>query len=374
MKIVVDDRELKSMKELLKNAQDKYTNVVFEVKRLYIGDFLLYNDNDEIIAAFERKTWNDLASSISDGRTSNVDKLLQLRPAKLFYIMEGKPILKRTKLPIELLKSHLNSLIFNHDIHVLYSAGCSGTIEQLAFMANFLKHRRFSPWEQETLECLIQYKKFGAEHFYRYSSESPSALFMEYISKKYFAFHNIPPSKISDGQILIIDDCEDYSSVEFPSHIFIIHYGEKNNLEHISKQWNVMEKKQVDPEECKQKSETPFEVHCRMLQCAKGMSESLSKRFIENKWKLEHFTKVDCHHLSEQCYPSGRKIGEKSALKLLKHFQDPQNFKQWLQCIVGIGPKKAAQLMGILTENQLFGKKENCPKEYWHIWDCFNPF
>ena len=85
MKIVIDCREHKLVEHF------KYREHV-EVKQLDIGDVIFYDDNDTILILIERKTINDLASSIRDGRHREQKKRLMcsgLPIHKCLYLLEG---------------------------------------------------------------------------------------------------------------------------------------------------------------------------------------------------------------------------------------------------------------------------------------------
>ena len=63
MKLYIDNREPQSIIEILKL---RISN--FKLCNLDIGDYQILDDNDNIILIFERKSLNDLISSIKDGR------------------------------------------------------------------------------------------------------------------------------------------------------------------------------------------------------------------------------------------------------------------------------------------------------------------
>lgn len=84
MKLVIDNRE-KSIIEILSDYN-------FEVKCLDLGDAVIYDDNDNELILFERKTISDLASSIKDGRYEEQSLRLNgidLHNHNIFYIIEG---------------------------------------------------------------------------------------------------------------------------------------------------------------------------------------------------------------------------------------------------------------------------------------------
>ena len=79
--VVVDDREQHSgVAETLKQKE----NIAVQVQRLPCGDYLV---DDRLI--FERKTLNDFASSLIDGRLLKQANRLAYSSARAVYILEG---------------------------------------------------------------------------------------------------------------------------------------------------------------------------------------------------------------------------------------------------------------------------------------------
>ena len=84
VEIIIDSRELK-----LKEIISKDLNLNIEFKNLDLGD-IVFKKNDKEILIVERKTINDLYSSIRDGRYKEQKiRLLSNSNANLFYILEG---------------------------------------------------------------------------------------------------------------------------------------------------------------------------------------------------------------------------------------------------------------------------------------------
>lgn len=111
LKIVIDNRETKLINILqsLINDNKLYNNIKLEVKNLTLGDIVFVkekkcssnqpetNESNETIEEqeillFERKTINDLASSISDGRYKEQSTRLNILPIhnhNIIYLVEG---------------------------------------------------------------------------------------------------------------------------------------------------------------------------------------------------------------------------------------------------------------------------------------------
>lgn len=85
MNFIIDNRELHLLDYF------KSQNVNFSSSSLNLGDFLFEDKNQTLL--IERKTWNDLHSSIMDGRfREQRSRLLSWRNEnkKIMYIIEGK--------------------------------------------------------------------------------------------------------------------------------------------------------------------------------------------------------------------------------------------------------------------------------------------
>jgi ERCC4-type nuclease len=147
IQIIIDDREkhvIPFFEDYVKSKKYKTPNITHKVERVNIGDYSILC-NGFIIFNIERKTWKDLASSIKDGRKNNVHKMIKLREetkshqlpngCQLMYLMEGPPIPKSTsrygRIPYKNLRSHLDHIMFNYNIHVIHSKNKQGTVERL---------------------------------------------------------------------------------------------------------------------------------------------------------------------------------------------------------------------------------------------------
>ena len=94
MIIKIDYREKDLEKNILniKNSNKKFENIVVKIVNLHLGDIILCDNNENEIIIIERKTLNDLASSICDGRykdQSNRLKSYNIHNHNIFYLIEG---------------------------------------------------------------------------------------------------------------------------------------------------------------------------------------------------------------------------------------------------------------------------------------------
>lgn len=140
-KIIIDERErlvYKHLDELTNHHHMFYVNT--EIKTLSVGDYLVYHYNTPI-AIIERKTWDDLRSSIRDGRHSNHNDLVNLRERygssfKIIYLIEGcNTRIARSTYPECV--TYLDKRMWVDNILVLYS---SSPLDTLIRIGEFIIH------------------------------------------------------------------------------------------------------------------------------------------------------------------------------------------------------------------------------------------
>lgn len=141
MELVIDTRESK----VIPFFEEEYVGIIITVKQINIGDYAIYR-GDTLLFIIERKTWQDLAASIKDGRKENVKKLLLAREetgCKIIYLIEGKarcsPTKKFARIPYKNLQAHLDHLIIRDNVYVIYSSSYEDTAHRLIeFINNYL--------------------------------------------------------------------------------------------------------------------------------------------------------------------------------------------------------------------------------------------
>jgi ERCC4-type nuclease len=139
MELVVDDRERAVIIHLSKILKIK-------VERITVGDYAFVY-KEKVIVIVERKSLADLASSIKDGRMENNNKLLDAQKkhgCQILYIVEGSayPNLERRigRMPYKCLQGKLDSLLFRHNIKIIWTKDCEHTAKRLAGLsATFTK-------------------------------------------------------------------------------------------------------------------------------------------------------------------------------------------------------------------------------------------
>jgi ERCC4-type nuclease len=93
MQLFIDCREHKIIEEMrkLNSSFGEYGNINAEVKQLDLGDIIIESENRNII--IERKTHNDLLSSVKDGRYEEQSLRLShtnIPNHNIIYLIEGK--------------------------------------------------------------------------------------------------------------------------------------------------------------------------------------------------------------------------------------------------------------------------------------------
>jgi ERCC4-type nuclease len=130
--LLIDTREPKNTEDLMRSF-DSYAPfrsidrsiITIKTQQLSTGDFQILHD-DKVLAILERKTLNDYASSLKDGRHSNVNNLLVDREslgAHLYYIIEGNAFAPHDKLysrmPYSTIEQSIFGLMIRHQIMIM---------------------------------------------------------------------------------------------------------------------------------------------------------------------------------------------------------------------------------------------------------------
>lgn len=127
--------------------------VNINIKNLIIGDFVFKENANEDTAEvvhyiIERKTVNDLCSSIKDGRFSEQKSRLMDTiddPSKIIYIIEGSrnKILPIYNVPKSTIDSAIQNLIFKHKYKVIFTESTEETIENIILLYKKLVNNDF---------------------------------------------------------------------------------------------------------------------------------------------------------------------------------------------------------------------------------------
>lgn len=135
MELLIDDRE-RNVVPFFEDHAHKY-NINYRIQRLQVGDYAI-TQNGQILIIIERKTWEDLAASLRDGRKDNVQKMINVQRESgcfLAYIIEGEATPKFdaefSRMPINALRAHLDHLILRDGIFIMYSKNEEYTAQRL---------------------------------------------------------------------------------------------------------------------------------------------------------------------------------------------------------------------------------------------------
>jgi ERCC4-type nuclease len=140
MKLVVDTRE------------HKLHNLItcpFEIEQLHIGDACI-KQGDTVLIAIERKTVDDLAASIKDGRFKEQLMRLQSCGAQVAYVIEGhKGYMDDgfvNGLPLKAINSTLYKLQFKYKIPCFHTGNTFGTATLLAGLLSRFETGKHEEW------------------------------------------------------------------------------------------------------------------------------------------------------------------------------------------------------------------------------------
>jgi len=143
----IDYREFDII-ELFEHEKDINTKVC----NLIIGDFIIKNENGDILFVIERKSIRDLCASITDGRhVEQKSRLIESiqDPNKIVYVIESKKseafIHGKT---IETSKKSINScilnLIFKHNYRVIFTESKQDTVDNLVLLYTKIKESKLN--------------------------------------------------------------------------------------------------------------------------------------------------------------------------------------------------------------------------------------
>ena len=137
MKLVLDCREKKLISLLVEKG------VAHSVESLPLGDICIRSEEGSLVTLFERKTIQDLLSSISDGRYDEQSYRLRecgLDRHKIFYIIEGNIDRYKGNNKGLYSKSTVHSCIFSLSYIKGFSVLCTNTTEETCeIIVKFLK-------------------------------------------------------------------------------------------------------------------------------------------------------------------------------------------------------------------------------------------
>lgn len=182
MRIVVDERETAIYEKIdtMIHLDGNGLGTLQLVKKVIpIGDVLIQTDEEEDVAIIERKSLNDLLSSVKDGRYEEQSYRLShssgIPPHNVLYVIEGMYSQLRTMLEKKTVHSCMTSLSMFKGFSVLRTCSLQETAETIVWMAckmerDFQKgkmlfyHNETSPPTTESVPYCTVVKKVKKEN------------------------------------------------------------------------------------------------------------------------------------------------------------------------------------------------------------------
>jgi crossover junction endonuclease MUS81 len=167
LRIIIDSRETNLYNNIIERDLDKYTDKITIIKQqLEIGD--IHIEMNDLIFVYERKTMNDLLSSVKDSRYKEQKTRLLSNYKNVNYIIEGTDIIASNNAHNQNL---LTSIYFNSsyrdNIKVFFTKNINDTITFLLLLSTKIidKPHNFIQNEEKKEEpdyidiCKIKSKK-----------------------------------------------------------------------------------------------------------------------------------------------------------------------------------------------------------------------
>lgn len=136
--LICDTRE----RNVLRHSAE-FSNIKHEIKQITIGDYAVICPAGRIIAVIERKSLDDFAASLKDGRHSNKQKMIDLRAAtgcRVLYIVEGPEFPDQNacygNIPYKHIESSIFHLIIRDNISVIKT---KNTLETAKLLVRFMQ-------------------------------------------------------------------------------------------------------------------------------------------------------------------------------------------------------------------------------------------
>ena len=141
MKIIIDERETSLYDKCIAVVQTSDLQTISVTKQvLQLGDIIFKTNEDELLCIIERKSLNDLISSIKDGRYDEQSHRLshngECSLHQVIYLIEGMMSTLRTPQEKKLVYSCIASLNCFKGFSVLRSNSIQETAEMLVWMAD----------------------------------------------------------------------------------------------------------------------------------------------------------------------------------------------------------------------------------------------
>lgn len=125
--------------------ENEHSELIIKTCNLIVGDFLIKNENNDILFAIERKSFKDLCASIIDNRfRDQKERLLESinNPSKIIYILEG---IKEPSqgISIQTINSAILNLLFKHNYKVIFTNSKQDTVNNILSLCNKLNNKDY---------------------------------------------------------------------------------------------------------------------------------------------------------------------------------------------------------------------------------------
>ena len=174
--IIIDNRETELYKDIIERDLDKYKDKITITKeQLELGDIIIKIDDDsDSTFVYERKTMNDMISSVKDGRYKEQKSRLISNYTNINYIIEGTDIIcSNNSHSQQLLTSIYYYSMYRDNINVLFTKNVKETVTLILLIStkmvdkpeNFKALSKDNKEQNETIEyidvCKIKSKKIS---------------------------------------------------------------------------------------------------------------------------------------------------------------------------------------------------------------------
>ena len=117
-----------------------FEGISVRAETITTGDYVVVSPTNEYLAVIERKSLDDYAASIKDGRIRNTQKLVELRRktgCKIIYLIEGENMrpdayIGRSKMTYRMIESNMFHQVVRDGICIIRTSGTLDTAETLA--------------------------------------------------------------------------------------------------------------------------------------------------------------------------------------------------------------------------------------------------
>lgn len=135
LNIYIDSREQLLYNNIIDRDLDKYKDSITIIKKqLELGDILI--EYDDLNFIFERKTMNDLLSSVTDGRYNEQKMRLLNNYTNINYLIEGTDIISSNNInKQQLLTSIYYHSIYRDNIKIFFNKNLNDTITFLLLLS-----------------------------------------------------------------------------------------------------------------------------------------------------------------------------------------------------------------------------------------------